>query len=332
MCTVCGCGIAPDRAAATGAGAAAESAAAAADAHSHPHGREHAHDHEHDHSHDHGHPHAHDHRHDHHHPHHHPHGHAHAAQPAAGETLDYSEAPAGLPDAKGGAGRLIRLERDLLEANNRLAAANRNAFKGRNIFTLNLVSSPGSGKTTLLVKTILDLRAARPLAVIEGDQQTSMDAERIRATGVRAVQINTGAMCHLDARMIGDAYQRLSPADNSVLFIENVGNLVCPAGFDLGEAHKVVLLSVTEGEEKPLKYPAMFYAADLLLLTKVDLLAHVAFDVDRCLTYARQVNPGIDAIAVSATRGDGLAEWYQWLERRHAWFAVRTIPATLPGV
>ena len=332
MCTVCGCGSAPDRAAATEKGRTAESAAAAADAHVHPHGPDHAHEPGHDHGHDHAHPHALDHHHGHHHSHGHAHDHAHAAQPAAGETLDYSEAPVGLPDAKGGAGRLIRLERDLLEANNRLAAANRSAFKHRNIFALNLVSSPGSGKTTLLVKTILDLRVARPLAVIEGDQQTSMDAERIRATGVRAVQINTGAMCHLDARMIGDAYQRLSPADNSLLFIENVGNLVCPAGFDLGEAHKVVLLSVTEGEEKPLKYPAMFYAADLLLLTKVDLLAHVAFDVERCLTYARQVNPGIDAIAVSATRGDGLAEWYQWLERRHAWFALRTVPATLPGV
>lgn len=322
MCTVCGCGTAPDRTATAEAGAGAKSAAAAAHAHLHAH--------PHDHDHEHAHPHAHDHRHDH--PHDHDHGHVHPQRPAAGETLDYSKAPAGLPDAKGGTGRLIRLERDLLEANNRLAAANRSAFKHRNIFALNLVSSPGSGKTTLLVKTILDLRGQRPLAVIEGDQQTSMDAERIRATGVRAVQINTGAMCHLDARMIGDAYQRLSPADDSLLFIENVGNLVCPAGFDLGEAHKVVLLSVTEGEEKPLKYPAMFYAADLLLLTKVDLLAHVAFDVERCLTYARQVNPGIDAIAVSATRGDGLAEWYQWLERRHAWFALRKVPATLPGV
>ncbi len=326
MCTVCGCGIGPDRAATTEAGRALEPATTAADAHRHPH----THDHHHDH--DHGHSHAHDHEHDHHHPHGHAHGHVHSHQPAAGETLDYSQSPVGLAEVKGGAGRLIRLERDLLEANSRLAAANRQAFKRRNIFALNLVSSPGSGKTTLLVKTILDLRGQRPLAVIEGDQQTSMDAERIRATGVRALQINTGAMCHLDARMIGDAYQRLSPAEDSLLFIENVGNLVCPAGFDLGEAHKVVLLSVTEGEEKPLKYPAMFYSADLLLLTKVDLLAHVAFDVERCLTYARQVNPGIDAIAVSATRGDGLAEWYQWLERRHAWFALRTIPATLPGV
>lgn len=336
MCTVCGCGIGPDRAATAGADGAAEPAAAAADAHRHPHGHDHGHSHAHDHEHEHGHPHAHDHHHDHHHPHGHAHGHVHpdqpAHQPAAGETLDYSQAPVGLAEVKGGAGRLIRLERDLLEANSRLAAANREAFKRRNVFALNLVSSPGSGKTTLLVKTILDLRGQWPLAVIEGDQQTSMDAERIRATGVRALQINTGAMCHLDARMIGDAYQRLSPAENSLLFIENVGNLVCPAGFDLGEAHKVVLLSVTEGEEKPLKYPAMFYSADLLLLTKVDLLAHVAFDVERCLTYARQVNPGIDAIAVSATRGDGLAEWYQWLERRHAWFSLRTIPATLPGV
>lgn len=319
MCTVCGCGSPADRdrkreAAASPGGQAPHASAHATIAtddeqHSRHPGQQHRHDHGPHHSHD----------------------HLHAHWPSDAGTLDYSAAPVSLSPARGGARRLIRLERDLLEENNRIAAANRDTFKQRNIFALNLVSSPGSGKTTLLVRTLMDLRGQRQLAVIEGDQETSMDAERIRATGVKALQVNTGAMCHLDARMIKDAYHRLRPADNAVLFIENVGNLVCPAGFDLGEAHKVVLLSVTEGEEKPLKYPALFYAADLLLLTKIDLLPHLAFDVERCLTYARQINPGISVIAVSSTRGDGLAEWYQWIERRHAWHALRTIPATLPG-
>ena len=151
------------------------------------------------------------------------------------------------------------------------------------------------------------------LAVIEGDQQTANDAERIRETGVRALQINTGKGCHLDGHMIGHALETLKPDDGSVLFIENVGNLVCPASFDLGEAHKVAILSVTEGEDKPLKYPDMFHAADLMLLNKIDLLPYLDFDVDKCIEYAQRVNPGIKIIQVSASSGEGMDLWYQWI-------------------
>ena len=209
--------------------------------------------------------------------------------------------------------RKVRIETDILAKNNDYAARNRAFLSERDILTLNLVSSPGSGKTTLLVRTIIDLQETLPVSVIEGDQQTANDAERIRATGVAAVQINTGKGCHLDAHMVRHALARLAPEAGSVLFIENVGNLVCPAAFDLGEAHKVAILSVTEGEDKPIKYPDMFHAADVMLLNKIDLLPYVAFDVDKCIAYARQVNPRIDVIQVSATKGDGLADWYQWL-------------------
>ena len=180
------------------------------------------------------------------------------------------------------------------------------------------MSGPGSGKTTLLVRTIADLRGAVPIAVIEGDQETSFDAERIRAAGVRAVQINTGKGCHLDARMVGDALPDLAPDEGSVVFIENVGNLVCPAAFDLGEAARVVLLSVTEGDDKPLKYANMFAAAELMLVTKIDLLPFVPFDLERCSAFARRVNPAIEIIEVSATSGAGLDGWYDWIARRRA--------------
>ena len=209
--------------------------------------------------------------------------------------------------------RLVRIEQDILGKNNRYAAANRRWFAEHAILALNLVSSPGSGKTALLTRTLEDLKGDLPAVVIEGDQQTANDAERIRATGVRALQINTGKGCHLDAHMVGHALDALTPADGSVLFIENVGNLVCPAAFDLGEAHKVVILSVTEGEDKPLKYPDMFHAADLMLLNKVDLLPYLQFDVDRCIDYARRVNPRIKVLQVSAQSGAGMADWYQWL-------------------
>ena len=181
------------------------------------------------------------------------------------------------------------------------------------MLALNLVSSPGSGKTTLLTRTIDDLKDELELAVIEGDQQTANDADRIRATGVKALQINTGKGCHLDGHMIGHALENLQPEDQSVLFIENVGNLVCPAAFDLGEAHKVAILSVTEGEDKPIKYPDMFHAADLVLLNKVDLLPYLQFDVDKCIEYARRVNPRIKVLQVSATSGEGMEDWYQWV-------------------
>jgi len=175
------------------------------------------------------------------------------------------------------------------------------------------MSSPGAGKTTLLERTLRE-RRGRPVSVIEGDQETERDAERIRAAGARAVQINTGAGCHLDAAMISRALTELTPAARSVLFIENVGNLVCPALFDLGERARVVIASVTEGDDKPLKYPHMFRAADVVVLNKIDLLPYVAFDVARFAAHARRVNPRARIMHTSATRGDGLAEWYAWLE------------------
>ncbi|MEO5338083.1 MAG: hydrogenase nickel incorporation protein HypB [Magnetospirillum sp. WYHS-4] len=211
--------------------------------------------------------------------------------------------------------RIVQVEQDILSENDRHAAANRARLKEKGILALNLVSSPGSGKTTLLVRSIADLKARHAIAVIEGDQQTAHDAERIRATGVPAVQVNTGKGCHLDAHMVGHAMDDLDLADGSLLFVENVGNLVCPAAFDLGEAHKVVVLSVTEGEDKPLKYPDMFHAARLMILNKMDLLPYLSFDVDKCIDFARRVRPDIEVHKVSATSGDGLADWYAWIER-----------------
>jgi hydrogenase nickel incorporation protein HypB len=209
--------------------------------------------------------------------------------------------------------RHIHVDIDLRAENDHLAERNRRRLNDSRILALNLLSSPGSGKTTLLTRTINDLKGDYPITVIEGDQQTSHDAERIRATGVAALQINTGKGCHLDARMIGEALETLEPLHDSLLFIENVGNLVCPAEFDLGEAAKVVILSVTEGEDKPLKYPNMFYAADLLLLNKIDLLPHVEFDVEKCVGYAQRVKPGIEVLQLSATRGEGMQSWYEWI-------------------
>ncbi|NVO00228.1 MAG: hydrogenase nickel incorporation protein HypB, partial [Geobacteraceae bacterium] len=184
------------------------------------------------------------------------------------------------------------------------------------IFALNLVSSPGSGKTTILERTLRDLTGTLKCAVIEGDQQTDNDAMRIAATGVPVKQINTGAGCHLDAHMVGHALEELPVDGLDILFIENVGNLVCPATFDLGEAHKVVVLSVTEGEDKPLKYPQMFHAADVMLLNKVDLLPYLDFDVEKCLEMARRVSPGIRIFQLSAKSGEGMDEWYGWLKRK----------------
>jgi hydrogenase nickel incorporation protein HypB len=210
-------------------------------------------------------------------------------------------------------GRMVQIERDILSHNNAHADENRLWFTQRGIFALNLVSSPGSGKTTLLTRTIERLRGRVEVSVIEGDQQTSHDAERIRATGAKAVQINTGRGCHLDAHMVQQALSRLDPQSDSVVMIENVGNLVCPAAFDLGEAHKVVVLSVTEGEDKPLKYSGMFHAASVMLLNKIDLLPYVSFEVGRCVEYACRVNPRIRIIEISATRGDGMDEWLDWV-------------------
>ncbi len=207
----------------------------------------------------------------------------------------------------------VQLEEKLFAFNDALARRNRGWLAERGILALNLVSSPGAGKTSLLERTIRDVGALRSISVIEGDQHTARDAERIRAAGARALQINTGTACHLDAEMISRSLRELLPEAGSILMIENVGNLVCPALFDLGEAAKVVVASVTEGADKPIKYPHMFRAASVIVLNKVDLLPHVSFDVDEFAAYAREVRPGVVIIPVSATRGDGLAEWYAWL-------------------
>lgn len=207
----------------------------------------------------------------------------------------------------------LSLEHDILAKNNLIAAQNRGWFKGRNILALNLMSSPGAGKTTLLTRTINDLKHQLPINVIEGDQETTNDAKKIQETGCQVVQINTGTGCHLDAAMVERGLQQLNPPLNSVVMIENVGNLVCPALFDLGELFKVVILSVTEGEDKPIKYPHIFRASQVMILTKIDLLPHVQFDVQRCIEYARQVNPQIQVFQVSALIGTGLENWYEWL-------------------
>jgi hydrogenase nickel incorporation protein HypB len=212
-----------------------------------------------------------------------------------------------------GAKRLVDVERDVLARNDGLAEANRIWLDTRGVYALNVMSSPGAGKTTLLERTIRDLAGALTIAVIEGDQATTRDADRIRAAGARAVQIQTGTGCHLDAAMVARALADLDPEPGSVVVIENVGNLVCPALFDLGEHARLVVASVTEGDDKPLKYPHMFRSADLLLLNKIDLLAHVDFDVERCVERARLVNPRLELLPVSATRGDGLSAWYDCL-------------------
>ena len=231
----------------------------------------------------HDHPHEHDHSHDHPHDHEHPHT----------ET--------------------VSLEQRVLEKNDRLADRNRAWLTERGILALNVTSSPGAGKTTLLERTIRELTAERSVAVIEGDQETLLDAERIRSAGARAVQINTGAGCHLDADMVHRAMAALAPEPHSLLFIENVGNLVCPALFDLGEHGKVVVISVTEGADKPLKYPHMFAAAGLIVVNKVDLLPYVDFDLDTCAGYARSINPGVNILPLSATTGEGIGNWYDWI-------------------
>ena len=259
--------------------------------------RDHTHpDHGHDHLH--GHTHSHDHQHNHAHPHHHAQEHSHATT--------------------------ILLEQDLLAKNNRLAERNRGWLEGRNILALNLVSSPGAGKTTLLERTIRDIQATVPINVVEGDQETLFDSQRIRATGCKAVQVNTGTGCHLEAEMLSSALKQLDPPMHSLLMVENVGNLVCPALFDLGERAKVAILSVTEGADKPLKYPHMFRASSLMILNKVDLLPYVDFDVHACIDHARRVNPDIEVLQVSATSGEGLDAWYDWLRSQLADVGIET--------
>ena len=243
-----------------------------------------------------------------------------AVDPATGD-LHFGAGAARVSVPGMSAARAIALEASVLGENDRIAAANRAHFAAHRVAAYNLVSSPGSGKTTLLVATIEHLRRQHPqraLAVIEGDQQTSHDADRIRATGAPAIQVNTGKGCHLDAPMVAAAFERLplhaaAATAPALLFIENVGNLVCPAMWDLGERAKVAILSVTEGEDKPLKYPDMFAAARLMVLTKTDLLPHLYFDVSRCIDYARRVNPTIETLLVSSRSGQGMDAWIDWL-------------------
>jgi hydrogenase nickel incorporation protein HypB len=263
--------------------------------------------------------------------HNHDHSHGHAHEDAQHNIHDYGQGAAhahapGLSQA-----RMVQIEQDILSKNDQYAGDNRKHFAAHGILALNLVSSPGSGKTTLLTRTLTDLNGEIAFSVIEGDQQTANDADRIRETGVRALQINTGKGCHLDAHMVGNAMETLQPQEGSILFIENVGNLVCPAAFDLGEAHKVAILSVTEGEDKPLKYPDMFHAADLMILNKTDLLPHVDFDIARCIDYARRVNPRIKVLQVSARSGEGMEQWYAWLRaaRQLALIDHPAVPATV---
>lgn len=241
---------------------------------------------------------SHEHHHHHHghdHTHHHDHGHHHHHEPS-GRTL-------------------IELEQDILMKNNLLAERNRGYFMAKEIASFNLVSSPGSGKTTLMERTLTDLKGEFPFYVIEGDQQTSNDAARIAATETPVVQINTGKGCHLDASMVNDAVRELQPEHGAVVFIENVGNLVCPSTFDLGESKRVVLISITEGDDKPLKYPDMFAGSDLCIINKIDLLPYLQSDIEQIKTYARRINPKLEFLTLSCTSGEGLEGWYGWLKQ-----------------
>jgi len=261
--------------------------------HSHTHADGSTHNHSHDHSNNDGHGHGHTHDHDHDHSHDgHTHSHSHS---------DYRSVE-------------IKVEQDILSKNNLLAQRNRGYFDAKNISALNLVSSPGSGKTSLLERTIREKNTEMDFFIIEGDQQTMNDAERIQAAGAPVIQVNTGQGCHLDADMINDAVKQLEVNDNSVLFIENVGNLVCPAMFDLGEGKRVVVISVTEGEDKPIKYPAMFSTSDICIINKIDLLPYLDFDIEKLKDYARQVNHHLEFIEVSVKTGEGMEKWYDWLK------------------
>ncbi|MET4754406.1 hydrogenase nickel incorporation protein HypB [Bradyrhizobium sp. RT11b] len=302
MCTVCGC---------------SDGKASIEDAHGHHH--------DHGDGHEHGGHHHHDRGHGHNHGHHHHHGGAHDHAPDEAGLLDCGANPAGQKIAGMSSDRIIQVERDILDKNDRLAADNRARFAADGVLAFNLVSSPGAGKTSLLVRALSELKASFAIGVIEGDQQTSNDAERIRATGVPAIQVNTGKGCHLDAAMVGEAYDRLPWLNGGLLFIENVGNLVCPAAFDLGEACKIVVFSTTEGEDKPLKYPDMFAASSLMLINKIDLAPVLDFDLAKTIDYARRVNPKIEVLTVSARTGEGFATFFAWIRKRMA----ATTPAAM---
>jgi hydrogenase nickel incorporation protein HypB len=282
MCTICGCS---DTQAVTYTVPGAHTYTHEHDGHTHSHAHAHSHDHDHAHA----------------------HAHSHAQAAAAHAALH-----AGMH------GRTIALEQEILAKNHVLAERNRGWFEGRGVLALNLMSSPGSGKTSLLERTIRALSDDVSISVVEGDQASTNDAERIRATGCAVIQVNTGTGCHLEADMLARGMQQLNPRPGSLVLIENVGNLVCPALFDLGERAKVVVLSVTEGEDKPTKYPYMFRACRLMLINKIDLLPYVRFDVDRCVAHAREVNPDIQVLQVSAETGAGMEAWYQWLRHELA--------------
>lgn len=246
--------------------------------HHHTHENHHHHEHEHhNHSHEHAHSHSHDHTHEHEH-------------------------------------RVLEIEKNILQNNQLLAARNKGYFEAKNIFAINLVSSPGSGKTTILEQTLTDLKNDIPFYVIEGDQQTMNDANRIDALNIPVIQINTGKGCHLESDMIYEAVKKLNIENNAILMIENVGNLVCPSMFDLGESKRVVIISTTEGEDKPIKYPDMFHTADICIINKMDLLPYVNTNLEKLKKYALQVNPDLQFFEISATKGEGMKEWYQWLK------------------
>lgn len=296
MCSTCGCSQPAEAVSIQLVGVDKKEAILKASARARQ-GHHHGHHHPEDHSHDqqqagHGH-------------HHHHHSHEQAVQPA-GELL---------LQVAGEDANVIRLEQQILGENNRLAERNRGYFEAKNMVALNLVSSPGSGKTSLLERTLRELGTDIPCSVIEGDQQTTNDADRIAATGVPVVQINTGKGCHLDADMINRALKALRPADESLLFIENVGNLVCPALFDLGESVRATIISVTEGDDKPLKYPDIFHSAQLVIVNKIDLLPYVPFNLDTLRENIARVSHHPDIICLSAYTGEGMEDWYQWLRR-----------------
>jgi len=282
MCGTCGCGSEKN-------GVIIKSPK---DVNSHEHGHHHHHGHSHSHDHSHEHDHDHDHEHEHHEHGHHHHTHEH----------DHHHKT------------VINLEQDILKHNEIIAARNKGYFEAKNIFVLNLVSSPGSGKTSILEKTLSDLKKDKLFYVIEGDQQTLNDANRIDALNIPVIQINTGKGCHLESDMVYNAVKKLEIKDNSILLIENVGNLVCPAMFNLGENKRVVIISTTEGEDKPIKYPDMFYTSDICIINKIDLLPYVNININKLKEYALQVNPKLKFFEVSATTGEGMEKWYEWLK------------------
>lgn len=284
MCGTCGCGSEEN-------GAKILAPAIGKETHGHDHDHHHSHGHSHDHDHGHHH-HDHEHSHDHHHGHHHHHDHDH----------DHHHKT------------VLEVERDILQQNEIMAARNRGYFDAKGIFALNLVSSPGSGKTSLLERTLKDLKDKISFYVIEGDQQTLNDANRIAALDVPVLQINTGKGCHLESDMIHDAVKKLNIANDSVLMIENVGNLVCPSMFNLGEHKRVVIVSTTEGDDKPIKYPDMFHTSDICIINKIDLVPYLDTNIEELKKNARQVNPSLVFFEVSATKGTGMEHWYEWLE------------------